>query len=175
MDFVRLWIYYRPDWPIWLYAFLLFVILIIILLIHDKLLKKRAMGLYLLTVYLAYIVSITVLNREPFIGTHFEPQIFWSYREILSGDFYYIEENLLNVFMLMPIGLLIPIIIDIPSDMWQYVKIFIIGSSISLIIETLQLVSQRGLFEFDDIFHNTLGCLIGYGICRGCIAFLKVE
>ncbi len=35
---------------------------------------------------------------------------------------------------------------------------------ISFCIETLQLLFKRGFAEFDDVFHNVLGCLLGYGI-----------
>ena len=34
----------------------------------------------------------------------------------------------------------------------------------SLFIETSQLVFKVGLFELDDLFDNTLGTVIGYGI-----------
>ena len=37
----------------------------------------------------------------------------------------------------------------------------LIGIGISFSIELLQLVLCRGLFEFDDIIHNSLGFLIG--------------
>lgn len=40
----------------------------------------------------------------------------------------------------------------------------IIGSLLSTVIEVIQLISHRGLFEFDDIFHNTLGTVIGIGV-----------
>ena len=35
------------------------------------------------------------------------------------------------------------------------------GFGLSCVIEVSQLVFRRGLFEFDDIFHNTLGALLG--------------
>ena len=31
----------------------------------------------------------------------------------------------------------------------------------SVVIELLQLFFEKGLFEFDDIFHNTIGGIIG--------------
>ena len=31
-------------------------------------------------------------------------------------------------------------------------------------IEILQLVTSRGLCEFDDVFHNMIGAVIGVGI-----------
>jgi glycopeptide antibiotics resistance protein len=38
------------------------------------------------------------------------------------------------------------------------------GAGISLSIEVLQLFLRRGYSELDDVMHNTLGCLIGYGL-----------
>lgn len=34
-------------------------------------------------------------------------------------------------------------------------------------IEMLQFVFKKGYAEFDDVFHNALGCLIGYGVYVG--------
>ena len=31
-------------------------------------------------------------------------------------------------------------------------------------IELIQLLTRRGLFEFDDIIHNIVGAMIGFGI-----------
>ena len=36
------------------------------------------------------------------------------------------------------------------------------GIGLSSAIEIVQLVSHRGLFELDDIIHNTLGTILGY-------------
>jgi glycopeptide antibiotics resistance protein len=69
--------------------------------------------------------------------------------------------------MLLPIGILLPIVL---GAVWKdaskniFVRVVLIGFFISLTIEILQLVMKRGLFEFDDMFHNTLGVAIGYWI-----------
>ena len=39
-----------------------------------------------------------------------------------------------------------------------------VGFIFSSVIELSQLLLKRGLCEFDDVFHNTLGCVIGYGV-----------
>ena len=36
----------------------------------------------------------------------------------------------------------------------------------SLTIELLQLVTERGYFDYDDIVLNCIGTLIGYGLLR---------
>ena len=34
-------------------------------------------------------------------------------------------------------------------------------------IEVLQFVFKRGFAEFDDVFHNVVGCVIGFGVYLG--------
>lgn len=40
----------------------------------------------------------------------------------------------------------------------------VVGSLLSAFVEVVQLISHRGLFEFDDIVHNTLGVVIGIAL-----------
>ena len=40
-------------------------------------------------------------------------------------------------------------------------KVVLIGFLLSASIEIIQLVFKIGLFEFDDMIGNTIGCLIG--------------
>ena len=39
-----------------------------------------------------------------------------------------------------------------------------VGAGISVMIELLQLIFKRGLCEVDDVIHNVLGCMVGYGV-----------
>lgn len=50
------------------------------------------------------------------------------------------------------------------TNRFRFVTALGSGLLISVCIEVVQLVFHRGLFEFDDMFHNTLGTLIGIGI-----------
>lgn len=43
-------------------------------------------------------------------------------------------------------------------------KVLLVGAGLSVTIETLQFVMLRGFSEIDDVMHNTLGCLLGYGL-----------
>lgn len=86
---------------------------------------------------------------------------FWSYRAILSGNTDLLSEVLWNVVLFIPIGILIMLLLTCKN---KWVISIIIGSLLSTVIEVIQLISHRGLFEFDDIFHNTLGTVIGIGV-----------
>ena len=70
-----------------------------------------------------------------------------------------VMEILLNIIMFIPIGLLIG-----GSMPKQRGKVLLIGCVLSIVIETLQLITGRGLCETDDVIHNTIGCLIGYSL-----------
>ena len=63
----------------------------------------------------------------------------------------------------IPIGLLLGI--SFPNIKWWIV--LLIGGAFSLLIETLQFFLRRGFAEFDDVWHNVLGCMVGYAVCRG--------
>ena len=66
----------------------------------------------------------------------------------------------MNVMVFIPIGALL----GTGYTRLQWWKLLLIGFVLSVVIELLQLVLKRGCCEFDDVMHNTLGCLIGYGI-----------
>ncbi len=66
----------------------------------------------------------------------------------------------MNVIVFVPIGLLVGW--TIKNMNWK--KVFFIGMGISFSIELLQLVFKRGFAEVDDLIHNTLGCMIGFGV-----------
>ena len=57
--------------------------------------------------------------------------------------------------MFIPVGLLLGIL-GWKGVLW--------ATGISGAIELIQLITCRGLFEFDDIIHNTLGAVIGFGL-----------
>ena len=42
-------------------------------------------------------------------------------------------------------------------------KVALIGGGFSVMIETLQFVLKRGFTEVDDVWHNVVGCVIGWG------------
>lgn len=52
---------------------------------------------------------------------------------------------------------------------WQEALVF--GVLISATIETSQLITMRGLFEWDDMIHNGLGCMVGAVLVNWMIGF----
>lgn len=90
-----------------------------------------------------------------------------------------IAEMVLNVVLFVPVGFLLGS--GFQSMTWK--KVLLTGCSMSVVIELIQLMFQRGFCEVDDVIHNTLGCLIGYGgymmiktlICHPWVSSLMEE
>lgn len=102
--------------------------------------------------YSFLILAETVLIRKPFTGEHLKLELFWSWKQ------WSVQENqiLTNVVMFVPIGVLV-------GWLWKWRGLWF-TAGLSLLVEVLQLVTSRGLMEFDDVFHNTLGAAVGIGI-----------
>lgn len=73
------------------------------------------------------------------------------------------KELVLNLLMLLPVGLLVPLAFHKTVKWWM---IMLFGIGISLTIETFQLVFRKGWFDVDDLFLNVLGSLLGWWVCR---------
>ena len=77
---------------------------------------------------------------------------------IANGETHYINEIFWNIMLFIPIGILIMLLLNCKHK-WIYVLFS--GLFLSALIELIQLLFHRGLFEIDDIVHNTLGTIIG--------------
>lgn len=67
-----------------------------------------------------------------------------------------------NVAAFMPLGFLLPIAFKRINAM----KTFMVAFAFILIVEILQYVSRRGVFDVDDLLLNMIGSIIGYGIYK---------
>ena len=102
----------------------------------------------------------TVIFRTSGDTRQYDFHPFWSYKAIQEGREDLLAENIMNVVVFIPVGLLL----GIAFKQVTWWKVLLIGCSISVTIESLQFFLMRGFSEVDDVMHNTLGCLIGYGI-----------
>ena len=122
----------------------------------------KAAGLLLLE-YLILLLFLSVLARNEQAERTSILTPFWSYPAIQEGTPGILTQVIMNVVAFIPIGLLLGCLLD-RSKWW---KALLIGGGFSLLIEVLQFVFKRGFAEFDDVFHNVLGCAIGFGMYLG--------
>ena len=112
--------------------------------------KKPSLGL--LIGYAFLILTETVLIRKQFTGEHLKLELFWSWKQWNVQK----EQILTNVAMFIPIGVL-------AGWLWKW-KRLLVAAGLSLLVEVLQLITSRGLLEFDDVLHNIVGAVVGVGI-----------
>lgn len=114
--------------------------------------------------YLILLISLTVLFRPVQAARTFDFIPFWSYRDVRGGgNELLLTQMIMNVVAFIPLGLLLGI--SFPKIKWW--KVLLTGGAFSLLIETLQFFLRRGFAEFDDVWHNVLGCMVGYGVYVG--------
>ena len=172
MDIYQIIITHNRSWTIreiiaFAVVFLMAVFLAAVLLrLHKIVIIQAVCGLLLLT-FLAIVFGSTVFTRTPGIR-QYQLEVFWSWKEILRigkcgrlgstmGDGL-LQENLLNILLLFPAGILLPGVTGRKLKWWMGL---LVGITVSSAIEISQLWLCRGLFEFDDIIHNGIGCMMG--------------
>ena len=124
--------------------------------------KRQEISAALLGVMIALILWLTILGRETQVGgvSFYKPfhSIGHLMKDIqrsgLRGNF------IGNLVLFIPIGLLVPIMTG-----WNK-RTIAVGAIFSIFIETIQLITSRGVFDPDDVLLNTIGCVIGYFIFR---------
>lgn len=148
--------------------------------------RPRAFRLVKYIIFAVYVVANlyqTLLFRDARPQAYYELEPFWSYRESLSveGGLWaaltsgeagavrvtnaaLLKEIVLNILLYVPLGYLLPF-------MWRGAfaprrscvpwRAVAVGFAASCLTELMQLAFHIGLFEFDDIINNTLGCLMG--------------
>ena len=127
---------------------------------HTNITPKKAVKIILMTIYMAAVFYVTLLNREP------EPErmawlvLFGSYKRAWRESHEFILWGLIdNVIMMIPFGLLLP---------WMNRRFYLLHTVcmafvLTLFIESTQYLTRLGYFDVDDIWNNLWGTIIGYG------------
>lgn len=132
---------------------------------------RKIIGIIVFIVYAVIVLYITLLSRAPSVRRKMLTP-FWEYRELMySVDrLYWLGQIIGNIVMLMPLG----VFLCLMYRRLNVIHIGIIGCVCSVCIELTQYFTGRGLFEFDDIFHNTVGAVIGYFVMKKQLMRIKV-
>ena len=126
----------------------------------------RYSAILLLVEYVFLLFCSTVIFRATGETRQYGFHPFWSYSR---PDL--LVENIMNVVVFVPVGLMLGSLLRVKGSSTSeatksmtWLMVAIIGCGISVTIESLQFFFLRGFSEVDDVMHNTLGCLLGYGI-----------
>lgn len=163
MNLYRIFIKHNRVWTIretvgFSVIFLIAAAVSCCLLHQKKIARSQAVAGLILLVFLGIVFGSTVFTRMPDGEHHYELELFWSWKAVYHGSRKTLKENLLNMVLLFPVGVLLPVMFRRKLSWWQGL---IAGGIVSAAIETCQLIFCRGLFEWDDMIHNCFGCMVG--------------
>ena len=118
--------------------------------------KSHVFRKIILLDYIGVILYMTVLRRG--IGTVHEINLhpFWSWVQSFQPDIRW--QIYMNIFLFLPLGFFLGWCYE-----FRFWKTILGGFLFSTVIETTQYIFCLGLCEVDDVIHNTLGTVIGYG------------
>ena len=128
----------------------------------DK--KSKLIKYIMLLCYVAIILCCTIIGRTPgkqLINLH----PFWSYALWTDSQFKW--QIIMNVCLFIPFGFLMSY-----CTKWRLLTIAFWGFSFAIVIESVQYFYSLGYCEFDDVFNNTLGTLIGFGYWK-CLIWVE--
>lgn len=166
MDIYQIWTTYNKKWS--RYEILVFSIVLLLTVIvltgcvcRNKINLIPAVAVVIMVIFLGIVFGSTVFTRTSTVR-QYELMPFWSWKVIWKyRDWTLLKENLLNCILLFPAGVLLPIIAN-HKVKWYWALLF--GVLVSAVIEISQLIFMCGLFEWDDMIHNGLGCMMGSAI-----------
>lgn len=144
--------------PLWIIASIV-VAVVTYFIFRKRVDERQKLMVAALTLYCCLILSFLVFGRHATGVFKYQLIPFWSYRWMVIYP-NVIEAAIMNILIYIPFGIMIPVFTK------NYRKAIGIGILISLTVNFLQLVTTVGSFEFDDIFHNTLGVIIGCVCCH---------
>lgn len=114
----------------------------------------------LLFIYIEVLVQTAFLSRESGSRKGIDFSLFETWGQTSVAHAYFIE----NIIMLIPFGILAPIVL---RQMRKMRSCVLTGFLLSCGIEISQLITQRGYCQLDDVVTNTAGTIIGWTIWKG--------
>ncbi|MBO4678927.1 MAG: VanZ family protein, partial [Lachnospiraceae bacterium] len=129
---------------------------------YKKVNLKRVLWWFVFLCYVFVVLGATMLSRDNGSNYNVPGTLFYSYRSAwVNWSVTAWRNNVLNILMFVPFGFLLPLGIK-----WfgKCFRTYTAGFLFSLFIELSQLIFKLGIFEWDDLFNNTLGAMVGFGL-----------
>ena len=128
--------------------------------------KEKSFVLWVLLAEYAFIVicsTIICRGGQSFKYARLELETFWTYKAVVAHTpGVSVWDIVLNVVLFVPLGLLVK---SLYTNMRLW-KMALIAVCCSVFIETNQYFFEKGIAQIDDVMHNTIGALFGWGIAK---------
>ncbi|MDQ0214507.1 glycopeptide antibiotics resistance protein [Oikeobacillus pervagus] len=133
--------------------------------------KTQGITLFLLCCWLLLVLALTTLSRGANFTGSFNIDFFSSYvnawNKWSSSE---LQLIIFNMLMFTPLGFLLPLF-------WKKAEkfkvTFFVSIGLTICIEIVQLLTGKGIFELDDLFHNCIGSLFGYFCIMAILSVIR--
>lgn len=146
---------------------LCFAVLVLAFLYIER--KRLRPGTVLFAIFAAlygtFMLTVTILGRSNGMTSSID-QLFSIYTRAFSGDKSAQLDILYNIVLYVSVGLFISHYKNTKIDV-------IVLVMLPTVIELIQLITSRGVFEISDIINNFVGGLIGLGFARLIGIFIR--
>lgn len=115
---------------------------------------------------MVYFLFIGERYGNPYCEYHYNLELFQEIRRFIIyrehvGVVSFLINIFGNVFAFSPLGIFLPLL---SCKLRRWWKITGVSFVVTLCIECTQLVTRLGVFDVDDLFMNTIGGMLGYGM-----------
>ncbi|MCM3782026.1 VanZ family protein [Neobacillus mesonae] len=132
---------------------------------------KQFITALLLIMWFGIVLVLTTISRGPNFEGWFNFRLFSGYHSAWHqwslSEFQLI---IFNMLMFMPLGFFMPLL---GRRTRRFAPVLLISLVVTIGIEFTQMISRRGIFELDDILHNTIGSVAGYLIMNAILDSAK--
>ncbi len=138
--------------------------------IVKKLTNERIIKISIFVTYITVVLITAFFSREAGSRTGIDLQLF-SILGISTGeDASFIE----NIIMFAPMGFMLSALYNVFR---RGIYCVLFSMSLSIFLETAQLITGRGYCQLDDVFTNTIGAAAGYILykCYKKLSSIKYE
>lgn len=122
-------------------------------LINRKVNCKECVRIVAFSLWSTIVLIITVMARQEGCINSWDTMMI-SFAELSQGQTGILYDMIFNVIMFIPGGVIIGM-----SN--RFIKTVTLTFFFSIIIELIQLITRRGIFELSDILFNTIGGICG--------------
>ncbi len=141
-------------------------VLLLSVLKPDNPALVRRVSWWMFWAYLLMVLCFTIFFRDTKDVTQISLTPIWEYASL---NYKHIAEAILNILLFVPLGFLAGGAIRRK----RLSKTVGLCCGISVAIELLQFITKRGVCNIGDVIHNTLGCIIGYGLFMICYMSIR--
>ena len=133
--------------------------------------KQQFLVGFLLLGWLAAVLGLTLFTRPAMFEGWFNFRLFSGYLNAWNNwSLSEFQLIIFNMLMFAPLGFLLPLL---SKRMRRFFPVLLASLAVCVSVEALQMLTHRGVFELDDMFHNTLGSMIGYFLAEAILACLE--